>query len=199
MSEIGDKILLATHNPLKVREISPFLSSLGLSVITTSELSIPEPEETGSTFIDNALLKARHCASYTDLPVLSDDSGLCVEALDNAPNIFSARWAGKQKDFSQAIAKIENMMIGKMDNPKAFFECAIAVVFPSLNLEKIFVERIFGRVVFPPRGDNGMGYDPIFIPDGFDKTFAQMSFEDKYAISHRTNALKKMQNWLENL
>jgi XTP/dITP diphosphohydrolase len=199
MSKIGDRILLATHNSYKVKEISPFLSDLGKKVISASDLLIPEPEETGDSFSSNALLKARFCKQYTDLSVIADDSGFCVEAINNAPNIFSARWAGKEKDFSKAITKIENMMIKKMDNPKAFFECAIAVILPDLNLEKVFVERIFGKVVFPPRGDNGMGYDPIFIPDGFDKTFAQMSFEEKYKISHRTKALKKMQIWLESL
>jgi len=194
------KIVIASHNKGKVREIGELLAPLGLSVVSASEMGVDEPEETGLTFSENAILKAVNTANKTGLPALADDSGLCVEDLDGAPGIYSARWAGENKDFTVAFARIQKELSNKnisSANPKAYFICSLCLAVPDTDTQ-IFEGRIDGVLTFPPRGEHGFGYDPIFIPDGYDMTFAEMNSKEKYAISHRARAFKKLLEYLEN-
>jgi XTP/dITP diphosphohydrolase len=189
-------LVLATHNPGKVREIAALLAPLGFSVKSAGELGLPEPEETGSTFAENAILKARAAADATGLPALSDDSGLVVTALHGAPGIYSARWAGPQKDFAFAMARVER----ELDEAHALdrsakFVCALALCEPQ-GATHVFEGEVSGRLVFPPRGTRGFGYDPIFIADGTDETFGEMDPDRKHAMSHRAHAFAKLADWL---
>ena len=186
----GNRIVIASHNAGKVREIRDLLDPLGLSVVSAGELSLEEPEETGETFAANAELKARFVAEGSGLPALSDDSGLVVPALDGAPGIHSARWAGAERDFGQAMEKVERALAGKADR-SAYFVCALCLAFPGGGAE-VFEGRIDGDLVWPPRGDKGFGYDPIFRPEGRDITFGEMEPAAKHDMSHRARAFAKL-------
>ncbi len=187
----GMRLVAATHNPGKAREIEALLDG-NYTVVTAGSLNLPEPEETESTFAGNAMLKARHAAAASGEVCLADDSGLSVAALDGAPGIFSARWAGPDKDFALAMGKVEQRLEeGNHTDRRAWFTSALAVAWPEGPC--VVVEgRIEGQVVFPPRGDRGFGYDPIFQPDGHDVTFGEMDPATKDAISHRARAFAQL-------
>lgn len=196
--KIGDKLVIATHNAGKLREMRDLLAPYGVTVISAGELGLPEPEETGEDFIANALIKARAAAQAADLPAFADDSGLCVDALDGAPGIYSARWAGPDKNFSAAMARIEaEVAASGSPSRRAHFVSALAIVWPD-GAEQTFVGEVFGELTFPPRGDQGFGYDPCFTPDGHDRTFGEMSRDEKHgippdgslALSHRARAFQ---------
>lgn len=182
----GGKLVVASHNAGKVREIRDLLAPFGVDVVSAGELDLPEPEETGTTFAANAELKALAAAQASGLPSLSDDSGLAVEALLGQPGIYSARWAGPTKDFGAAMQRIENELIG-MDDRRAHFVCALTLAWPDGHMET-FEGRVDGTLVWPPRGDRGFGYDPIFQPEGHTVTFAEMDPAAKHAMSHRARA-----------
>ncbi|MNU87623.1 Non-canonical purine NTP pyrophosphatase [compost metagenome] len=187
----GMRLVAATHNPGKAREIEALLDG-NYRIVTAGSLNLPEPDETETTFVGNAMLKARHAAEASGEVALADDSGLSVAALDGAPGIFSARWAGPGKDFALAMKKIEERLeeIGSTDR-SAWFTSALAVAWPDGPC--LVVEgRLDGDLVFPPRGDRGHGYDPIFRPEGSDRTFAEMTDAEKDAISHRARAFARL-------
>lgn len=187
----GMRLVAATHNPGKAREISALLDG-NYEIVTAAEVNLPEPDETESTFVGNALLKARHAADLSGEVSLADDSGLSVAALDGAPGIFSARWAGPGKDFAMAMQKVEDRLdeIDARDR-RAWFTSALAVAWP--DGPAVVVEgKVFGEVVFPPRGDRGFGYDPIFLPEGHAETFGEMDPTAKDAMSHRARAFAKL-------
>lgn len=186
----GQRLIVASHNAGKVREISALLAPFQIEVISAAQLGLVEPEETETTFIGNAELKARAAATASGLVALADDSGLCVHALDNAPGIYSARWAGPAKDFSKAMALVEEKLHGT-DNRRAHFVCALSLCWPDGHCET-FEGEVHGRLVFPPRGANGFGYDPIFMPDGYEITFGEFDRQAKHAISHRAKAFAQM-------
>jgi XTP/dITP diphosphohydrolase len=181
----GSRLVVATHNPGKAREIAALLGG-EFEVLTASEAGVPEPEETESTFVGNAVLKARHAASASGLPSLADDSGLSVRGLGGQPGIYSARWAGPDKSFYPAMERVERELADHPDRT-GFFTCALAVAWPDGSV--FAVEGVVdGTLVFPPRGERGFGYDPIFVPEGGDQTFGEMDPDAKEAISHRTRA-----------
>ena len=187
----GMRIVAATLNPGKVPEIAALLGG-DYEIVTAGQLNLPEPEETESTFSGNAMLKARHAARLSGEVSLADDSGLSVAALDGAPGIFSARWAGPTKDFALAMRKVEERLeeVGATDR-RAWFTSALAVAWPDGPC--VVVEGVVrGQLIFPPRGDRGFGYDPIFIPDGGTQTFGEMEPAEKDAISHRARAFAKL-------
>ena len=192
------KLVIASHNQGKIGEIRTMLVPLGIEVVCAAQLGLEEPEETGSTFAENAILKSRAAAIATGEYALSDDSGLCVEALEGAPGIYSARWAGENKDFMLASETIYQELKNRNINPEgasAYFACVLAISSPR---EKIatFEGRIEGTLTFPGRGDKGFGYDPIFIPQGYAMTFAEMDFVAKHAISHRARAFAQFMEYL---
>jgi XTP/dITP diphosphohydrolase len=189
----SEKLVIASHNEGKVREIGELLEPLGIEVTSAAVLGLPEPEETGTTFAENAALKARAAAERAQLPALADDSGLAVAALDGAPGIHSARWAeddeGK-RDFRRAMEKVQESLADSEDR-SATFVCALALARPDGSC-KIFEGRVEGQIVWPPRGSRGFGYDPIFLPEGYDMTFGEMEPSEKHAISHRAKAFAKL-------
>jgi XTP/dITP diphosphohydrolase len=187
----GDKLVIASHNEGKVREIRELLAPHGLDVIGAAQLGLAEPKEPGSTFLENAKLKAEAASMASKLPALADDSGLSVAALEGAPGIYSARWAGPKKDFRVAMQRVEKEMLAS-GNPdkRAHFVCVLALATPGAETE-IFEGRAFGTIDFPPRGQFGFGYDPIFMPEGHRFTFAEMDPHAKHAISHRAKAFRK--------
>lgn len=187
----GQRLVAATHNPGKAVEIAALLDGR-FEIVTAKSLNLIEPDETESTFVGNAVLKARAAADASGLVALADDSGLSVAALDGAPGIFSARWAGPDKDFAHAMNKVEERLEEIVaDDRAAWFTSALAVAWPDGPC--LVVEgRVDGRLTFPPRGDRGFGYDPIFIPEGGDLTFGQMEPAEKDAISHRARAFQKL-------
>jgi XTP/dITP diphosphohydrolase len=180
------RLVIATHNKGKVAEIGALLKPFAWNCVSAGELGLPEPEETGGTFAENAILKAEAAANASGLPALADDSGLCVNALNGAPGIYSARWAGPEKDFNLAMRKVEEKL-GDAENRGAYFVCVLALAVPGQKTE-IFEGRVYGALTFPPRGGNGFGYDPVFIPDGGKETFGEMEPNAKHAISHRARA-----------
>lgn len=183
------RLVLATHNPGKVREIAALLGPFGMDVVAAGDLGLPEPEETGLTFAANAELKALAAATASGLPALADDSGLCVDALDGAPGIHSARWAGEAKDFGAAMARVHAEM---PDCPNsAHFVCALTLAWPDGHLET-FEGRIDGIVVWPSRGTHGFGYDPMFVADRMTKTFGEIDPAVKHAMSHRARAFAQL-------
>jgi len=191
------KILIATNNKGKFSEISAMLKSIGIEAIGTFEFNLEEPEETGKTFAENSLLKARFYGKKTNLVALADDSGLCVEAMSGKPGIHSARFALNEKgekDFPLAFKKIAERT---SENSKAFFICNLALFDPKTNFEISFEGRIDGNLIFPPRGNKGFGYDPIFIKNGMDKTFGEILPGEKDKISHRGAAFEKLLDWLK--
>jgi XTP/dITP diphosphohydrolase len=187
-------LVLATHNPGKVVELAELLAPHGLEVVSAGSLGLPEPEETGLTFIANAELKALAAAVASGLPALADDSGLCVDALGGAPGIYSARWAGETKDFAIAMARVNESM--GADGPKtAHFVCALSLAWPDGHTETV-EGRCDGRLVWPPRGDKGFGYDPMFVMDGKSRTFGEISRAEKEADNHRARAFRKLMSLL---
>ncbi len=188
----GARLVAATHNPGKAREIAALLQGR-FEVVAAGALGLPEPEETEATFTGNALLKARAAADRSGLPALADDSGLSVRALGGAPGVFSARWAGPDRDFAQAMAKVEQRLEATEDHDRfAWFTCALALAWP--NGPAVVVEgRVEGALTFPPRGDRGFGYDPIFVADGHDLTFGEMDPAEKDRISHRARAFAALE------
>lgn len=186
------KLVIASHNQGKVREIRALLGPYGLEPVSAGELGLDEPEETGDSFIANAELKARAAALASGMVALADDSGLAVDALDGAPGIYSARWAGDGKDFGLAMQKVHEAMVELGDETDtARFLCALSIAWPDGHVEN-FLGRVNGRIVWPPRGTAGFGYDPIFQPLGHDITFGEMEPEAKHAISHRADAFHKL-------
>ncbi len=191
----GDTIVIASHNPGKVREIGALLEPLGLKAVSAGELGLPEPEETGETFEENAVIKAKAAAEASGMVALADDSGLCVDALGGAPGIHSARWGGPEKDFRKAMERVEQELrkAGAMtpEQRKAHFTCALALAWPDGETET-FIGEVHGRLTWPPRGEKGFGYDPIFVPEGHAITFGEMAPEKKDAMSHRARAFEKL-------
>lgn len=187
------KLVIASHNPGKVREIRALLGPFGIEPVSAAELDLPEPEETGTTFIANAELKAMQAADLSGLPALSDDSGLCVDALLGDPGIFSARWAGPEKDFDLAMASVWQKVeaAGPEASRSAHFVCALALAWPDGHVEG-FEGRVDGTLVWPPRGTNGFGYDAMFQPLGHDVSFGEMDPAAKHAMSHRADAFAKL-------
>lgn len=187
-----EKILVASHNPGKVREIQDLLRPFDVEAISAAKLGLEAPEETGRTFAENALIKAYAAAKQCGFAALSDDSGLCVEALDGAPGIHSARWAGPERDFNPAMAKVHaELEKTGTDNRRAYFICALCLVWPEGKAET-FEGRVYGALTWPPRGDNGFGYDSMFVPDGHDITFGEMEPDKKHALSHRARAFAQL-------
>jgi XTP/dITP diphosphohydrolase len=194
------RLVVATHNAGKLSEIEELLGPFGVAPIGATALGLEEPEETGSTFRDNAVLKAQAAARASGLVALADDSGLCVDALEGAPGVYSARWAGGTRDFGAAMARVERELEAHAAQPpwRAAFVSVLALAWPDGAVET-FEGRVDGSLVFPPRGTAGFGYDPIFRPDGHDRTFGEMSSHEKHgipvdgslALSHRARAFQK--------
>ena len=191
----GDKLVVASHNAGKLREIGEMLRPFSVRVLSAAALGLPEPAETGVSFIANADLKARAAADGAALPALADDSGLAVTALDGAPGIFSARWAGPGKDFADAMARVERELQARGATEPAQrtarFVCALSLCWPDGHCES-FEGSVAGALVWPPRGDNGFGYDPMFLPGGKTLTFGEMEPAAKHAISHRAAAFRQL-------
>jgi XTP/dITP diphosphohydrolase len=187
----GARLVVATHNPGKVVEIAALLDGR-FEAVAAGELGLPEPEETEATFMGNAVLKARAAADAAHLPAIADDSGMSVRGLGGAPGVYSARWAGPGKDFSVAMERVRRELKERgSDDGFAWFTCALAVAWPDGPV--LAVEgRVEGQLVFPPRGERGFGYDPIFQPEGHDITFGEMEPAHKHAISHRARAFEKL-------
>ena len=189
--EPGTRLVVATHNPGKARELAEILDGR-FELVAAGELGLPEPEETEATFSGNALLKARAAAEASGLIALADDSGLSVKALDGAPGIYSARWAGPTKDFGMAMRKVEERLeeVGAEDF-SAWFTSALAVAWPG-GPAVVVEGRVDGTLTFPPRGDKGFGYDPIFVPEGLAQTFGEIEPVTKDGMSHRARAFDKL-------
>jgi XTP/dITP diphosphohydrolase len=183
------KLAIATHNPGKLLEMRDLLAPYGIATASAGELGVPEPDETGATFEDNAALKARAVSIASGLPALADDSGLVVPALAGAPGIYSARWAGPERDFTAAMRRVERELAGK--DRAAAFVAALALAWPDGHVE-CFAGEVLGRLVFPPRGVKGFGYDPIFVPAGFAESFGEMDPATKHRMSHRADAFRKL-------
>lgn len=186
----GDTLVIATHNPGKLREIAELLAPYAADFRSAGELGLAEPEETGSTFVANAALKARAAAEASGRAALADDSGLAVVGLDGAPGIYSARWAGPGKDFALAMARV-NAELGDNPDRRAYFVCALALAWPDGHVETV-EGRVYGTLTREPRGERGFGYDPIFVPDGHAVTFAEMAPAEKHAMSHRADAFRQL-------
>ena len=186
----GTRLVIASHNKGKVREIGELLAPHGIDVVSAGELGLDEPEETGTTFVANAELKALAAAKAAGLPALADDSGLAVDALDGDPGIFSARWAGPSKDFGAAMTLVHDKM-GAVVDRGARFVCALALAWPDGAIQT-FEGTVEGTIVWPPRGTAGFGYDPFFLPAGGEMTFGEMEPDAKHAISHRADAFRKL-------
>jgi XTP/dITP diphosphohydrolase len=188
----GGRLVVATHNPGKVREINDLLRPFGVDAVSAGDLGLSEPEETGASFRANAELKALAAAAASGLPALADDSGLSVAALGGEPGIYSARWAGPGKDFGIAMAKVHDLLrAGGKDTSRAHFTCALSLAWPDGHVET-FEGEVHGDLVWPPRGLHGFGYDPMFRADGYDITFGEMDPDAKHAISHRAVAFRQL-------
>ena len=187
-----DTLVLATHNQGKLREIKELLADRQIEVLSAAALGLDEPEETETSFTGNARLKARAAAQATSLPALADDSGLVVEALNGNPGIYSARWAGPEKDFAMAMQLVEQKLAESgSDDRRAHFICSLSLVWPE-GFDVTVEGRVDGTLVWPPRGSNGFGYDPMFIADGYDQTFGEMDPALKHAIGHRADAFDQL-------
>ena len=184
------KLVIASHNPGKVREIGELLAPWNIEVVSAAELNLPEPEETGDSFVANAKLKSDAAAFAAKLPALADDSGLAVDALGGAPGIYSARWGGPEKDFDMAMARV-NAEIGDNPDRRARFVCALALTWPDGHCE-VFEGDVKGTLVWPPRGTKGFGYDPMFLADGDTGTYGEIDAEKKHENSHRADAFRKL-------
>jgi XTP/dITP diphosphohydrolase len=199
---IAGRLVIATHNPGKLAEMQDLLAIYGVDAISAGELGLPEPEETGTTFAANARIKATAAAKAANMPAFADDSGIAVDTLDGQPGIYSARWAGPAKDFQAAMNKIHTMLLERdaksPERRRAHFISALCVAWPDGHVEE-FEAAVNGTVVWPPRGNLGFGYDPIFLPDGQTRTFGEMSAEEKHGLpprgrglSHRARAFLKL-------
>ena len=187
-----DRLLIASHNQGKVAEIADLLRPLAINIVGARELGLAEPEETGQTFIENAVLKAELAAKAAQLPALADDSGLVVNALGGAPGIYSARWAGPEKDFDHAMRRVsEALLLAGNPDRSCSFVCALALAWPGGHIES-FQGQVDGNITWPARGQNGFGYDAIFTPLGRKQTFGEMDPKDKHAISHRADAFAQL-------
>jgi len=186
----GTRLVIATHNPGKLREIDELLHPHGFAVVSAGELGLPEPAEDAPDFIGNARIKALAATQASGLPALADDSGFCVAALDGRPGVFSARWAGPAKDFAAAMARV-NAELGEARDRRAWFIAALCLAWPDLHTET-FEGRVDGTAIWPPRGGRGFGYDPMFLPDGAVETFGEMAPDMKHAISHRARAFARL-------
>ena len=192
------RLIVASHNAGKVREIAALLEPRGIEAVGAAALGLAEPEETGETFIANAALKARAATDASGEPALADDSGLAVPALDGAPGIYSARWAGPAKDFRVAMDRIEAELAARgheTTGAAAYFVCALALAWPDGHCETV-EGQVDGTLAFPPRGGHGFGYDPIFVPDGHARTFGEMPAEEKQPLTHRARAFAQLAAWL---
>ena len=186
------KLVIASHNAGKVREISDLVKPFNVEAISAASLGLADPEETETSFIGNAAIKARAAAHDSGLPALADDSGLCVSALGDAPGIYSARWAGEPRDFGAAMERVRIALDESgSEDMSAHFVCALCLAWPDGH-EEVFEGAIHGHLSFPPRGDLGFGYDPIFIPVGDTRTFGEIEPEEKHAVSHRARAFKRL-------
>ena len=194
------KLVIASHNAGKVREIRALLSPFGIEPVSAGELGLPEPEETGTTFAENALLKAHASAQASSLPALADDSGLCVAALGDAPGVYTADWAEKQpfeggpgRDWYMAMGKVEGKLaeLGSDTDRSAYFICTLALAWPDGHSE-VFEGRVSGALAWPPRGTLGFGYDPVFVPLGREQSFAELDPAEKHGVSHRADAFAKL-------
>lgn len=194
------RLVIASHNQGKVREIRALLEPYGIEPVSAGDLGLPEPEETGTTFAENALLKARASAEGADCVALADDSGLCVSALGGKPGVYTADWAERQafegepgRDWYMAMGKVEGLLAeqGPDVDRSAYFACTLALAWPDGHSE-VFEGRIEGNLVWPPRGTLGFGYDPVFQPIGFKETFAELDPAQKQAMSHRADAFRKL-------
>ena len=199
---ITGRLVIATHNPGKLTEMRELLGFYGVEAVSAGDLNLPEPEENGTTFAANAHIKAEAAARASGLPAFADDSGLVVDALDGAPGIYSARWAGETKDFRRAMEKVEDMLRERgaltPRSRTAHFVSVLCVAWPDGHTEE-FEGKVDGTLVWPPRGDKGFGYDPMFLPDGFALTFGEMSRDEKHGLppkgqglSHRARAFLKL-------
>jgi XTP/dITP diphosphohydrolase len=209
MRRLSGKIVIASHNRGKLKEIAELLLPYGIEAVSAVDLDLPEPEEIGTTFVDNAQLKARAAADLSGLPALADDSGLCVDALGGRPGIHSARWAERsvelapnaepgeakvERDFGYAMQRVHEEVLaqGPEAGRNAHFVCALAVCWPEDGQCQVFEGRVEGLITWPPRGQNGFGYDPIFQPIGEEMTFGEMEPACKYAMDHRADAFRKL-------
>ena len=197
VSKILDgEIVIASHNKGKITEFSDLFKDYNLNLSSSSDYNIEEPEENGSSFAENALIKAKSTMFGSKKIAISDDSGLCVDCLNGEPGIYSARWAGRNKDFSVAMEKINKKLLEiDPENTNAHFFCALAVVWPNGEY-KVYEGAVHGSLSFPPKGNLGFGYDPIFIPTGFDISFGEMEPSKKHSISHRAIAFDKLKKEL---
>ena len=196
MKTIGPKLVIATHNAGKLKEIRDLMAPFGIDCVGAAELDLPEPEEIGVTFADNAELKAREAADLSGLPALADDSGISIDALHGAPGIHSARWAEDEagnRDFGRAMERAwrEVEAAGPDAGRDAHFTCVLSLAWPDGDIES-FEGKVHGTLVWPPRGSNGFGYDPMFVAAGMDRTFGEIDPEQKHAISHRAEAFNKL-------
>ena len=197
LRRIGGSLVIATHNKGKLREIAALLEPIGIACVSAEELGLPEPEEIGNSFLDNADLKAREAADLSGLPALADDSGLCIDALGGRPGIFSARWAEDAdgtRDWMRAMehAWKDIEAAGPEASRDAHFACALSIAWPNDGVTEGFEGRVDGTLAWPPRGDKGFGYDPMFVPAGYDVTFGEMDPVEKHRISHRADAFRKL-------
>jgi XTP/dITP diphosphohydrolase len=186
----GGKLVIASHNLGKVREIRELLTPFDANIVSAGDLGLPEPVENGLTFIANAKIKAHAATIASGLPALADDSGLSVHGLNDEPGIYSARWAGPNKDFALAMKKVQQGL-EKVDDKSAHFTCALTLSWPDGHTES-FEGRVHGKMIWPPRGYNGFGYDATFVANGMDISFAEMQPQAKHAISHRAKAFEKL-------
>jgi XTP/dITP diphosphohydrolase len=202
MRRIAGKLVIATHNPGKLKELRELLMPYGIAAVSAGELGLPEPEETGTSFRDNARIKAAAAAETSGLPAFADDSGLAVDALDGAPGIYSARWAGPDKDFGRAMQTIEDKLAEQgakaPGQRRAHFVSALCVAWPDGHVEE-FEAKVDGTLIWPPRGGQGFGYDPMFLPDGHSRSFGEMPAQEKHGLpprgkglSHRARAFRKL-------
>ena len=200
MGKLSGKLVIATHNAGKLREISALLAPYGLECVSAGDLGLPEPAETGVTFAENALIKARAAAAASGLPALADDSGLCVAALGRRPGVYTADWAERQafegpkgRDWYMAMGKVEGLLCeqGADVDRSAYFACVLALAWPS-GENATYEGRVSGALTWPPRGTLGFGYDPVFVPAGHTETFAELAPSAKHAISHRADAFAKL-------
>lgn len=187
----GTRLVIATHNPGKLREIAELLAPFGLGAVSAGELGLPEPEETAPDFAGNARIKAMAAAGAAGGPALADDSGFCVAALGGAPGVYSARWAGPGKDFAPAMERV-NREMGTVADRRAWFVAALCLAWPE-GETATFLGRVDGTAIWPPRGARGFGYDPMFVPAGEDRTFGEMPLAEKHRVSHRARAFAQLE------
>jgi XTP/dITP diphosphohydrolase len=188
----GARIIVASHNEGKVRELAELFAPYGVACVSAASLGLPEPEETGASFAENAALKAEAAANASGMTAIADDSGLEVAALDGAPGIHAARWGGAARDFGLAMARVHRELEAKRASDfRANFTCALALAAPD-ERTRVFEGKVFGMLTWPPRGSLGFGYDPIFVPEGYTQTFGEMAPAEKNALSHRMRAFEKL-------